>query len=94
MKKFFRSLFSIWSTDVSDSTTVNAETPVTLKVDPAVNEKLKVGIDAVFEAAKLVLRSRPIALCTIIAADAIIDALWDKIFPPAQAALTAKGVSV
>lgn len=85
-------LFSLWSEPMSEATnTVTAEPkPVT---SPA-SDKAKAVLDATFEAAKVALRHRPIALMTVVAADAIIDALWDKIFPPAQAALTAKGVSV
>lgn len=100
MKQFFRSLFSIWSTDVSDTATTDTATPAPVVIptvaSPATpgSDKTKAVVDAVFEAAKFALRHRPIMFMTVVAADAAIDALWDKIFPPAQVALTAKGISV
>ena len=58
------------------------------------SKTLKAAVDAVFEAAKVALRYRPIALAVVIAADAAIDAVWDKISPPAQKMLASKGVEL
>lgn len=89
MNRVLNSLTSLWSTNVSEETKEAAPASATPSGD-----KLKQYVDAVFDAAKIALRTRPLALMAVIAADAAIDAVWDRIFPPAKKALASKGIEV
>lgn len=75
-------IITLWRKPVSEPATTTS------------TDKLKKIIDATFEAAKVALRTRPIALAAVMAADVAIDAVWPLIFPVAEKSLQNQGIVI